>query len=240
MSPTIPKIILVFVGVIFLFPFNNTTEAAVYKWRDENGKIHFTDDPNRVPEEFRKNKMKFRPLPKVIPKKETPESQKEKDEKEVPTPKEVTGDKDEAKPEEKSNEITEAEKSAAEAIVAFFKEDMPRYDSIYAYPLSNRTSRMTKLRKLRNAVIATIPQKQDLVKQISTLQLPLLKEITNFLQTMISEDEKLKKVLPQMLRNTRQRINKIANRLKAQADSEEKFITQLEESLIDPGNSGEK
>jgi hypothetical protein len=136
--------------------------------------------------------------------------------------------------------LTEAEKSAANAVIAFFEEDMPRYDSIYAYPLSNRTSRLTKLRKLRNAVIATIPQKQDLVKQISALQLPLLKEVTNFLQTMIAEDERLKKVLPQMLRNTRQRVNKMANRLKAQADSEAKFIEQLEEALKDPAESEKK
>ena len=24
----------------------NESEAAIYKWKDESGKIHFTDDPN--------------------------------------------------------------------------------------------------------------------------------------------------------------------------------------------------
>ncbi|MBT6716557.1 MAG: DUF4124 domain-containing protein [Nitrospina sp.] len=236
MSPVIQKIILFFVGVIFLFPYIDGAEAAVYKWRDENGKIHFTDDPNNVPEKFRQDKMKFRPLPKTSPKEEITKAKKKEDAKESIAPEEIK-DKDSEK---KSTGLTEAEKSAANAVIAFFEEDMPRYDSIYAYPLSNRTSRLTKLRKLRNAVIATIPQKQDLVKQISALQLPLLKEVTNFLQTMIAEDERLKKVLPQMLRNTRQRVNKMANRLKAQADSEAKFIEQLEEALKDPAESEKK
>ncbi|MBT5472296.1 MAG: DUF4124 domain-containing protein [Nitrospina sp.] len=236
MSPVIQKIILFFVGVIFLFPYIDGAEAAVYKWRDENGKIHFTDDPNNVPEKFRQDKMKFRPLPKTSPKEEITKAKKKEDAKESIAPEEIK-DKDSEK---KSTGLTEAEKSAANAVIAFFEEDMPRYDSIYAYPLSNRTSRLTKLRKLRNAVIATIPQKQDLVKQISALQLPLLKEVTNFLQTMIAEDERLKKVLPQMLRNTRQRVNKMANRLKAQADSEAKFIEQLEEALKAPAESEKK
>ena len=236
MSPVIQKIILFFVGVIFLFPYIDGAEAAVYKWRDDNGKIHFTDDPNNVPEKFRQDKMKFRPLPKTSPKEEITKAKKKEDAKESIAPEEIK-DKDSEK---KSTGLTEAEKSAANAVIAFFEEDMPRYDSIYAYPLSNRTSRLTKLRKLRNAVIATIPQKQDLVKQISALQLPLLKEVTNFLQTMIAEDERLKKVLPQMLRNTRQRVNKMANRLKAQADSEAKFIEQLEEALKDPAESEKK
>ena len=166
MSPVIQKIILFFVGVIFLFPYIDGAEAAVYKWRDENGKIHFTDDPNNVPEKFRQDKMKFRPLPKTSPKEEITKAKKKEDAKESIAPEEIK-DKDSEK---KSTGLTEAEKSAANAVIAFFEEDMPRYDSIYAYPLSNRTSRLTKLRKLRNAVIATIPQKQDLVKQISALK----------------------------------------------------------------------
>ena len=30
-------------------------DAAIYKWKDDSGKIHFTDDPTNVPEAYRQN-----------------------------------------------------------------------------------------------------------------------------------------------------------------------------------------
>jgi len=239
MNRVLKNIIIPVVGVILWHLSGEASEAAVYKWKDENGKIHFTDDATRVPEKLRQNTMKFRPLPKPVIKNDPPSPRE--DQIAEPDKKEITTD---ATGKESAigdpNALTEAEKSAAEAVIVFFEEDMSRYDSIYEYPISNRTSRMTKLRKLRRAVIDNIPQKEVLVKQLSSVELPLLKEITVFLQAALTEDEKLKKVLPQMFRNTRQRVNKIANRLKEQTAREEKFLEQLEEALADPAESEKK
>ncbi|MEK9628971.1 MAG: DUF4124 domain-containing protein [Nitrospinota bacterium] len=44
--------------------FAPSSEAKIYKWRDENGKLHFTDDPSKVPEEDR-------PTSRANPKKQT-------------------------------------------------------------------------------------------------------------------------------------------------------------------------
>ena len=47
-------LILVAILAIFLLPIQG--EAKTYKYKDENGKWHFTDDPNQIPERFREKK----------------------------------------------------------------------------------------------------------------------------------------------------------------------------------------
>ena len=39
-------ILLLVVGAILLHLSGDESEAAIYKWKDESGKTHFTDDPN--------------------------------------------------------------------------------------------------------------------------------------------------------------------------------------------------
>ncbi len=234
MYRVIQKIVFLIISVNFLILFSANSEAAIYKWKDEYGKIHFTDDPNRVPEEFRQDKMKLRTLPKTSTKKEISKPRKEED-----TPpgeiKEIAKET-----EKKSNELTEAEKSAFEVVTAFFEEDMPRYDAIYKRPLSNGNAGKRKWKVLRNTVIATIPQKEGLVDQISSSVLPLFKEIASFLKQIIEEDEKLKKVLPLLSDNTRPQVNKLSNRLKNQASREEEFLKQIEEAIKPPDGSEKK
>lgn len=37
-------------------------EGGVYRWQDETGALHFTNDPSRIPERFRENSRKLRSL----------------------------------------------------------------------------------------------------------------------------------------------------------------------------------
>jgi hypothetical protein len=52
-------------------------DAAIYKWKDENGKTYFTDDPTKVPEAFRKKPFikdpKFRKKFPIFRKKKAPD-----------------------------------------------------------------------------------------------------------------------------------------------------------------------
>lgn len=52
--------------VAWIFVSVSVSEAKVYKWRDENGKLHFTDDPRKLPENER-------PTPNKVLKKESEE-----------------------------------------------------------------------------------------------------------------------------------------------------------------------
>ena len=41
---------------IFLMGNPTPSSAKMYKYKDENGKLHFADDPTKVPEKYRKYK----------------------------------------------------------------------------------------------------------------------------------------------------------------------------------------
>ena len=207
------------------------SEAAIYKWKDKNGRTHFTDDPNRVPEDFLSDKMKLKPLPKIRTKNAKTEAEKKENEKKSSNP-------EETKPlKKKSSQLTETDKSAIESVVAFFEEDMPRYDVIYNRSISNGNAMKRKWKVLRNSVIATIPQKEALLEQISTADYPLLQEITSFLNQVISEDKKLENILPLLSDNTRPQINKLSKRLKNQTTGEKEYLRKIKAVLKRTNNS---
>ncbi len=56
---------LILVLLIVFLP--NSSDAKVYKWRDDNGKLHFTDSIDKIPPQYRKN------LPREKRKKKTAE-----------------------------------------------------------------------------------------------------------------------------------------------------------------------
>jgi hypothetical protein len=227
MNLVLHKIIFLIFGAILLSLSGDGCEAAVYKWKDETGKIYFTDDPNRVPEEYRKEYYK-RKLPPAIPKSKSPLKLEEKSNQEKEG---VTSEKEEPK---KDEELTAAEKSAAEAVIAFFKEDIPRYDEIYKIPPGYRNNGIRKWKTLKRTAVATIPQKQALVEQVSAFERPLFKEIILFLKKAIEADEEVATYGALISKNTRPRVNKLASRLNAQAAREEKFIEQLKKALAGP------
>lgn len=41
-------------GVVFVLMFAVPSYSAIFKWKDENGKIHFTDSPSKIPPKYRK------------------------------------------------------------------------------------------------------------------------------------------------------------------------------------------
>ncbi len=49
--------------------------AKIYKWVDENGKVHFTDDPTRLPQKENSKIETIRELPPLPVKKANPEEQ---------------------------------------------------------------------------------------------------------------------------------------------------------------------
>ena len=234
MNQVLHKSICLVFGVILLHLSSYESEATVYKWKDRSGKIHFTDEPNRVPEEFRKEHFKKK-LPPPIDKSKTPIKIKEKSD---PQKKRVDSENEkDTKNEElkKVEELTAEEKSAAEAVIAFFEEDNPRYDEIYKISPGYRNNGIRKWKTLMRTEAATIPKKKALMDQISVLERPLFKEITLFLKKVIESDEEISTYGALTSKNTRPRIKKLSSRLNAQAASEKKFLERLKEALTGPG-----
>lgn len=208
--------------IIFALIFVVDANAAIYKWKDENGKIHFTDDPTSVPEAFRKKP--FIKGSTVAPQITKPIEKKVRDEGGA-IPKEKDSAENGTKEEVKQEGLTEAQRSAAESAVQFFKEDIPRYDKHYLYPPSR-----SKFRAIKAAVAVATPKKQALLDIISKLDLPLFESISGFLKTSIAADEKSQKVMPTTLPSARQ-TNTLMNRLKSETRQEKKFLEELTAEL---------
>ncbi len=197
-------------------------DAAIYKWKDENGKTYFTDDPTKVPEAFRKKPFikdpKFRKKSPIFRKKKAPdEAGKTSHEKGLAETENKEGDKQEG--------LTEAQRSIAEATVNFLREDISRYEKFYTYPASR-----SKFRAIKGAVAGATPQKQALLAQVSSDDLPLFEEIAGFLETSIAADEKFQKVVPSTITSTRQ-THALMNRLKSEAGQENQLLEKLTTAL---------
>ncbi len=56
---------VVCIFILFLFPFIHceTSQATLYKWKDNQGSIHFTSDPDTIPKEFRNQSKELNPGP---------------------------------------------------------------------------------------------------------------------------------------------------------------------------------
>jgi hypothetical protein len=69
MSPTHRFIWTTLIGsftlLIIWLPIPQISFAAVYKWKDDNGKLHFTDQPSKIPPKYRKKHGK--PVYKSLP-----------------------------------------------------------------------------------------------------------------------------------------------------------------------------
>jgi hypothetical protein len=235
MNQVLHKSIFLFLWAILLHLSSYESEATVYKWKDESGKIHFTDEPNRVPEEYRKEHFKKK-LPPPIDKSKTQIKIKEKSD--LQKKRVDSGNEKDTKNEElkKVEELTADEKSAAEAVIAFFEEDNPRYDEIYKISPGYGNSGIRKWKTLMRTEAATIPKKKALMDQISVLERHLFKEITLFLKKVIESDEEVSKYGALTSKNTRPRIKKLSSRLNAQAATEKKFLERLKEALTGPGD----
>lgn len=216
--------------IIFVLACAVNASAAIYKWKDEKGRTHFTDDPTSVPEAFRKKPfIKGSTTPPKPQKTERGKAQVEgggiSEKKE--------GAENGAKEEAKKEGLSEEQRFAAEAAVNFLEADIVRYDKYYDYPPSR-----SKFRAIKAAVAEATLGKQALLGQISKLDLPLFKEISGFLQSSIAADEKSQKVMPTTIVSTRQ-TQTLMNRLKSETEQEkqllEKLTTALDAQKIDIG-----
>ncbi|MBT3922777.1 MAG: hypothetical protein HOF21_09400, partial [Nitrospina sp.] len=155
---------------------------------------------------------------------------------ELPSPEKKDESKAESKSLPKENKakesdeesLTVAQRSAIQATTNFLKEDILRYEKYYDWPPSR-----SKYRLLKEAVANATSAKQALLQTISLHDLPLFKDVTEFLQASIAEDEKAQKIRPTTITSTRQ-TQALINRLKRETGQENHFLKKLTAVLNSP------
>jgi len=204
--------------IFFILIWFTNVDAAIYKWRDENGKTHFTDNLTKVPKAFRKKsfikdllprKIKSEPKKKNIPRKRIDAIKREE-----PAEDKIKEDKE-------KEGLTEAQRLAIEKVINFLKTDIHRYEKFYTYPPSR-----SKFRIIKQAVASSTVQKQELLRQVNQHNLPVFKEIAGYLDESITEDKKSQKVMPTTITSTRQTLI-LVNRLKDETEKKTLLLIRL-------------
>jgi len=72
--------------VALLWLFQASAVAAIYKWRDDQGQLHFTDTKSKIPLKYREKTEKFKGVVEPKPKVEAPPEEEQEELKSEPEP----------------------------------------------------------------------------------------------------------------------------------------------------------
>ncbi len=156
--------------------------AGIYKWKDDAGRVHFTDNPQKIPEKYRKRarvkKMRYRNPPASAAK-----------------PVAGAGQGDALSPADGQNPPAAGmpgpmgdESKMMQETIAFLKQDIARYTKYEDYVPQRRSAL-----QLRETIVGALPAKEALVDKLKEAQSASLKEAQSFLKASIAKDLAAKK-----------------------------------------------
>ena len=213
------------IAVTFVLFHAQPSFAGVYKWKDDQGRTHFTDDPSKIPAQYR-SPSKIKEMRRMVPSKPVSKSKS-------PSKNIRRDDKGEALKEareadlkselDRLREFPAAEKQAFEEASAFLEQDIKRYESFKDRP---NNLRMT-FENLHNTVIKTIPEKKSMVEKLSKIDNNIFAEVTGFLQKSLAADEKV----TVMGNHETKRTAATKARLKEEENTKNQLIQALKKEL---------
>ncbi len=154
--------------------------SSIYKWKDEQGKVHFTDDPLKIPPHYRSdpNLEKIRGLPS---------SRKQMSKTSADSAAEEQTEQDE-KTDDSDAENEKKELASMQAALNFLKSDVQRYKKYKDYVPQHRHAVV-----LRNEIVNVIPSKDALLKKLGKPDSTLLKQVSSYLKISLQRDYEAKK-----------------------------------------------
>lgn len=180
--------VFVVLGVLAFFTCQSFAGvSSIYKWKDDQGKTHFTDDPLKIPPRYRSGadleKRRALPPPKTsLPKSPQPENTASVD-------KNV---EDQKNPDEKTNDSgadkKDKELAAMRDALSFLKSDIQRYKKYDEYVPQHRHAIV-----LRDEIVSVLPAKEALAKKLEPFESTVLKQISSFLKVSLQKDYESKK-----------------------------------------------
>ena len=219
-SITILQSLIVFSG-IFLFTLQGFAGVSnIFKWKDDQGKVHFTDDPLKIPSRYRSpdqvEKRRALPAPKSRPVAPSPAVTKKQIEDQG---------EDAAKSEETdSNE----EQAAMQEAINFLKSDIQRYEKYKDF-----IPQIRHHRALKQDIVAVLPQKEALKEKLGKQNSVLLKDISGFLKKSLQLDHKAKDQYPKSRLFSLERT-----RIAGENVEKNNLIQKLEAELASGSNQG--
>ncbi len=221
--PRLMSKIMIF-AILCGFAFQPTLGLAkVYKYKDDQGKIHFTDDPSQIPLKYRKkNKMEkfkgvFEPNSSSSGKSSSgfgATTGTQKGTGGATAGKAGAGDEDEG--------FSEKDEASAKKTIQVFKAGVAlanRYKG--AYP------NFANVRGLIDAMQGALPQKESLAKELAGTKVPELQEALAFLTQSIAADQKNKSTGTAL----KKAIVGIFSRVASDAQKQTALIEKIEKAM---------
>ncbi|MFQ5716256.1 MAG: DUF4124 domain-containing protein [Nitrospinales bacterium] len=221
------------VGALALFflatLFERWVPAAVYKWRDERGSVHFTDDINQVPKRYRKPPY----LLKVPRTSDKPPFSSPVQSSPGAASKEISEHEDAGPGTSKAEEtrLTEEEKTAIREAISYLEGEIQRDEILTRMMPSERNGKTFVA-----AIKRSLPQKKGLAEKLSKLEPPLIKKTLGFIKASIDKDEQVRVTGPKMKRRTLGMLNRLKREMETKVSlvGELKELLKMEEDQTEP------
>ncbi len=194
--------------------------AGIYKWKDDQGKVHFTDDKSRIPLKYRGQLEKFKGVTESKPKPVEAEEEEEA----------VAPEAEEKAANEKAVEEKAAEREKTAELVAALKETKSFLEHENAS--HERMVKFVKPTKFhgRNYVVEIrrrLKSKIKLAEKLSKFEDPVLIMANSYLAKSIKRDEREEMGGPGYL----ERILALNKRMKTQVETKKRIIRRIKSRL---------
>jgi len=208
--------------IALLWLFQTPLWAKIYKWRDDKGKLHFTDNKSKIPAKYRENTENFKGVPEPKPKEEAPLEEETKPEEEL---KEESSAEVKPTPEEEPKLIplTPEEKAAMTAV---YKPLIKVWNS-HVLLLMAGDPDDKNLKQYVGVAQRSAVDKKAIAKTIGKIEHPLLVEIKSFLKKSGRKDARLKEDNPGLITH----VKFYKKRLMKEVPIENEFIRKLHQQL---------
>ena len=213
-----------------LFLMGQPLQAAIFKWKDDRGKVHFTDDVTKIPDRYRlkaKNAdPEETPLSEadfVAPEVAEPETFEEDSVSEDKTVEEEETPVSEPEPAENiKSELTQEEQAAIQEAIALLQSEIAR-DQQWAQLHVNRSNGKQIMQSIQEA----LPGKLALASKLAQFDLPILQETYGFLQQNIEMESTIDPVGPRL----RTRMRRTVSRLEGELPVKTQLVERLQQEI---------
>ncbi len=205
-----------FTGILLV---SVSSQARVFKWKDDKGKWHFTDDESKIPFKFRNTPKleKVKRLAPAAPSSENSEVIAEEDPSKISE--EDVGD--DAAPKEEAG-LSDEDKGLITAAIEYFKREINRNKGLVKL-LPNELNGKIYVKGIQDF----LPEKKALAGKLGASENAVLKNISGFLNHSISQDEKVQVTGPKF----KNRVQRLNTRLRGELGAEMHMITNMEKEL---------
>ena len=205
--------------------------AGVYKWRDDTGKLHFTDDKSKIPLQYRSRgaeKMKGMIEPSTPQKLEAPVAAVE-DPTAVENPDETAGTEPPAIEEKK--DPTEGMDPKLVAMLNETRDFLENENKRHNYLIINVIpDRLNGGREYVNTVYKNLDAKNALVKKLRRFKLLSLKVAQQYLRRSAQRDRKIEVGGEDYI----ERLERLKKRMKSGIKTKKKILSKLKADLGEP------